>query len=743
MRKTKKILSTFLAIAMMLCVLPMTLFADTQTTMPTTTVSIDLSTVSGTTSDYKVESSRILIYNRDVTYVLSGTTDKNIDLANNPEASTNDTYYIRLNNASIAGTIRQGNNKGWKVVIDVPQGTSNSVGSIILRKNTIIGSGTLTTKLINVSQDVEVASDGLLSITDTTVIMNPTSSVYWDGIITLGGNAKVTVNGNGTYSPILMGQQVESALTLNDNAKLYVLQDDMDEKSNYVVDGLSAFGGSSITLNDNSYLEAEGKNYTGDISYSGSAIMASAYDFSVGAYLMGPICINDKAVIKATSYGQAVFSGKITMNGGVLDVESKSCGAIYVDGGMDVTNGTVLLKGDPEYYILYNVSSDDAVAFKNSWVEIGSYDKYTSATGSVVFKGNAGTAYGNLTLSSDVKVSDKMTLDIPEGASISVPTGVTFTNNGTITLDGSFVNNGGTVICTNHTEKFDSNDDQYWTYCGICNHEIEKHDFPTVTINGKNDVCKTQDYTFNFTLPDGVTVIDYGYDFDGKGEDGLSLTLEDGVYSATISNSIYLDNDGFDLIVKLKNADGYEFRVKKSVNIKAEHEGGTANCKDQAECDICGESYGKLDPNNHTDIQHVDAKPATSDADGNIEYWYCSGCDKYFSDEELSNVIDRDDTFVGKLTDETDDMTSSDDTSADDTSANDTDNVTDDSSTDVTTDLDSTAETTGNDSETGDNKVPQTGDNAHIALWIALMFASCGVIAVVCVCGRKKQYSAK
>lgn len=47
---------------------------------------------------------------------------------------------------------------------------------------------------------------------------------------------------------------------------------------------------------------------------------------------------------------------------------------------------------------------------------------------------------------------------------------------------------------------------------------------------------------------------------------------------------------------------------------------------------------------------HVASKAATTTEDGNIEYWYCEGCDKYFSDEDLTKEITLQDTIISKLT---------------------------------------------------------------------------------------------
>ncbi len=55
----------------------------------------------------------------------------------------------------------------------------------------------------------------------------------------------------------------------------------------------------------------------------------------------------------------------------------------------------------------------------------------------------------------------------------------------------------------------------------------------------------------------------------------------------------------------------------------------------------------------HThDLQHVLAKPATYEADGNIEYWYCNKCKKYFNDEAATKEIAKDDITIAKLQEE-------------------------------------------------------------------------------------------
>ena len=69
-------------------------------------------------------------------------------------------------------------------------------------------------------------------------------------------------------------------------------------------------------------------------------------------------------------------------------------------------------------------------------------------------------------------------------------------------------------------------------------------------------------------------------------------------------------------------------------------------------CEVCGKAYGELDGANHTDIKHIDSKAATETEEGNIEYWYCDGCGKYYSDAAAATGITKADTVTAKLTKE-------------------------------------------------------------------------------------------
>lgn len=79
------------------------------------------------------------------------------------------------------------------------------------------------------------------------------------------------------------------------------------------------------------------------------------------------------------------------------------------------------------------------------------------------------------------------------------------------------------------------------------------------------------------------------------------------------------------------------------------HSGGEATCAAKAKCSECQEEYGGLEPNNHAGLTHVLAAAATTKAEGNIEYWHCTGCGRYFSDAQAAEEITQADTVLAKL----------------------------------------------------------------------------------------------
>ena len=97
------------------------------------------------------------------------------------------------------------------------------------------------------------------------------------------------------------------------------------------------------------------------------------------------------------------------------------------------------------------------------------------------------------------------------------------------------------------------------------------------------------------------------------------------------------------------NGDGTHSRHCTCNAVETENcSGGTATCTAKAVCTVCGAEYGELDAKNHADLKHVPAKAVTRTAEGNIEYWHCEACEKYFSDADAKNEITQAQTVIPK-----------------------------------------------------------------------------------------------
>lgn len=145
--------------------------------------------------------------------------------------------------------------------------------------------------------------------------------------------------------------------------------------------------------------------------------------------------------------------------------------------------------------------------------------------------------------------------------------------------------------------------------------------------NGKT-YCEAQTVTIDEKYVDTVTV------------NGTKVTLDEN------GSFILPAADGEQKIVATDKAGN---TAEMTVTVNDGHTGGTATCTERAVCEVCGKAYGEPDPKNHTDLQHIPAKAATKTTTGNIEYWYCEDCGKYFADAAATKEIKQADTVTAKL----------------------------------------------------------------------------------------------
>ena len=162
--------------------------------------------------------------------------------------------------------------------------------------------------------------------------------------------------------------------------------------------------------------------------------------------------------------------------------------------------------------------------------------------------------------------------------------------------------------------------------------------------------------------------------------------------------------DCCDKEVSTSEAHGWKNGVCTVCDYQCKHAGGSATCVKKAVCTICSEEYGTYNMSIHEGLKSVAAKAATRTDEGNIEYWYCKDCDRYYIKQDGLVEIEKSQTVVAKITD----TTSSDDTGK------------------------------GGKTETVKEQTPDTGDNKRVFAWL-LMFIIGGAAAGLTIKGKKTE----
>ena len=188
----------------------------------------------------------------------------------------------------------------------------------------------------------------------------------------------------------------------------------------------------------------------------------------------------------------------------------------------------------------------------------------------------------------------------------------------------------GDVLGHDFTTNWTHDDNMHWKQCSRCDEkdDVSPHTWDSGTVTTAPTCTKAGERTYTCTEC-GATKTE---PIDATGHRWKSEWTSDATHhwhECANESCDVTDNAG---------KDGY-----------AEHSGGKATCTQNAVCEICKESYGSLDPNNHTDLKHIDAKAATVAEEGNIAYWYCDGCKKYFSDAAATKEITKAATVTAKL----------------------------------------------------------------------------------------------
>ena len=202
----------------------------------------------------------------------------------------------------------------------------------------------------------------------------------------------------------------------------------------------------------------------------------------------------------------------------------------------------------------------------------------------IVFDGTEGTVYGDVTLDESLTINQGETLTIPDGSSLNCNDNLT--NNGTIIVEkgGNLTGDpGGTVVSA-----------------------------PTIGTQPA-DKSVTEGETATFTV-------------NATGSD-LSYQWQQNTNGSAWTDIIGETNATYTIATTTMNINGTQYRC------------------------VVSNSAGSVTSNAATlTVKHnlvkVEAKAPTCTETGNIEYWYCEGCDKYFSDPDGKTEIEKEATVI-------------------------------------------------------------------------------------------------
>ena len=327
----------------------------------------------------------------------------------------------------------------------------------------------------------------------------------------------------------------------------------------------------------------------------------------------------------------------ITINGGTVSAtggnNDGSSGIGTFEGGntsgtITISGGTVMATGtnhgiDASFMGTISTGNDGhAVIFASYTNSMGSYFRYSSSQNrdswrGVIFEGNSGQIYGDdITPSESFEIPSGKTLEIDGGKSLTIPAGKTLTVNGTLTNNGKLYVDGtlnGTV---------NGNGDVYYnlapTDCTVSSTGIEKH-------NEKTYAKEESEITLT---PDTPQV---GYLFDSWEVSPESVQINN-------NNSFTMPNEALTVTAKWiecpHDGDKETRNAKEATCTEAGYSGDVY-------CLVCNEMITKghdINMASHK-LNYIPKTDATVTETGNDEYWQCTVCDKYFSDAEGTNEI--------------------------------------------------------------------------------------------------------
>lgn len=202
-----------------------------------------------------------------------------------------------------------------------------------------------------------------------------------------------------------------------------------------------------------------------------------------------------------------------------------------------------------------------------------------------------------------------------------------------------------------HSYNWETDEECFWAECSVCGKKVDRCKLPSLSINLPDAVCSGEDYVFTAEVETDENVeLLYKYVTSGGiGKGMLDVEDNNGIKTGEIISSKFSNDEYLTITVLLQTTDGkYIFeKIEKTVYVK--HHGKNATCTEKSVCEGCGEEFGGIDAKNHSTLKYIEPTDATTENYGNIGYWYCEGCVKYFADEECKSELKASEVVLPKL----------------------------------------------------------------------------------------------
>ena len=478
-------------------------------------------------------------------------------------------------------------------------------------------------------------------------------------------NATIKESVPSDTSTYVMGAGI-GVFNLNDASKLTIKLEGSNAIENvstgiFVLAQSSSTGDATLTITGSGSLDASG-------SLNGIMVQSNSGDATLTIQSADVTLTSNSGngvTVQAGSAGTQGHTATLTVNGGKLTAS----GAAGIQ--FNASNSSYDITTE------LTVSGNALVDTRNGGIEVyGTGAVNTTAdddatNGGIVFDGKDGTVYGDVTLDESLTINQGETLTVPDGSSLNC--NGKLTNNGTIIVkEGGKLEGepGGTVVSAptigtqpanqtvteGNTATFtvaatggnlsyqwqqSTDSGQNWTDISGANAATYTTAATTTSMNGYQYRCVVINSAGSVTSNAvTLTVNAATVSVTGVTLEPTSLSLFTG-NTATLTATVHPDNATNQNVTW--SSDKPEVATVDNGKVTAVGAGEatiTVTTEDGSKTATCQVTVL------HSNLKYFERKEASCTEPGNIEYWYCEGCNKYFSDEAGTTEIKLEDVVI-------------------------------------------------------------------------------------------------